>query len=370
MERQLILPTNWDEALVGRVAHLRPAYLYGSLANEATLRPPTSLAARDEEEIEARVAEARAAGIGVTYVMNATCLGNRELSEDGRWAILQRFEWLAGIGVTGIVTANPIVMELLRESHPELELQISVLAGVDAPVKARFFEDLGATVIHLDPQINRDFRRLAAIRRAVDCRLSVVVNEGCVLSCPIRQYHANAISHSAESIEGRYHVDYCYARCSLARLQEPAEYLKSPWIRPEDLGVYESLGIDHFKLAGREKMGEGPSSHTDWIAACAAAYAERRCDDVAELLVGLQSLATPFGEAVDGPRVRIESRALDGFLDLFRKDGCSLDCLTCDHCKRWAARAVRFEGSGGAYRERLLLDLGRIRRGSYWAGTS
>jgi collagenase-like PrtC family protease len=368
MQRRLILPTNWDRSLLAKVEAFEPAYFYGSLPQEATLRPSFVLCETDEYDIEYQIGAARERGVKFIYVMNATCLGNKEYSEDGRWQLLQRLDWVAEIGATGVVTANPYIMELMAENFPALELHISVLAGVDDPMKARFFTDMGAEVIHLDPQINRDFRRLTAIRNAVDCRLSVLVNESCLLSCPIRQYHANMISHSAESVQGQYYVDYCYYKCSVLRGNDPVQYLRAPWIRPEDLGAYEAIGIDFFKVAGREKMGEGPSSHTDWITSVARAYDSRRCHDVTKLLVGLQAIESPFGARIDAPRVTIESSRLDGFLQFFEEHRCDLDCPSCSHCGTWAKRAVRVNRSPADYIERLESDIKTVRVGSYWAG--
>ncbi len=369
MDGKLILPTNWDPELLDHIAPLKPAYLYGSLPMEATGRSALVLPQANEEEIAAQIGRAKDRGIGLTYVMNATCLGNRELSEEGRWEILQRLEWLREVGASGVVTANPYVAELLKKSFPNLELQISVLASVNDPRKAKFFCDLGASIIHLDPQINRDFRRLEAIRRSVDCRLSLVVNEGCLMSCPIRSYHSNMISHSAESIQGKYYVDYCYYRCSFTRNQDVVEYLKSPWIRPEDVHVYEELGIDFFKIGGREKMGEGPSSHTPWIVKVAEAYHSRQCRDVIELLVGIQPPETLSGEAVEAFQVRVDSRKLDGFLRFFQEDRCSLDCSQCSHCEDWAKRCVETRGNPSDYVRQVESDLEKLRVGSYWAGT-
>lgn len=368
MDGKLMLPTNWDPQLIGRIAPLRPAYLYGSLPAEATLRSSLELGRASEEDVALHVGQAAREGIGLVYVMNATCLGNRELSEAGRGELLQRLQWLDEIGAAAVVTANPFVMELVRDNFPRFELHISVLASVDDPRKARYFRDLGAAVIHLDPQINRDFRRLRAIRKAVDCRLSLVVNEGCILSCPIRHYHANLVSHSRESIAGHYHVDHCYLNCALIKSSDPVEYLRAPWIRPEDLALYEELGIDLFKVAGREKMEEA-GSHSDWIAAVASAYHSRRCEDVARLLVGTQPIEPLFGAPVETPWVRVESRKLEGFIQFFKEDRCLLNCEQCDYCGQWAKRAVRIEGEPGAYLAQLRSELARIRLGSYRSST-
>ena len=365
---KLMLPTNFDPELIGQIARFKPTYIYGSLPTEATLRSSLVLAPAGEDDVAAHVSQAAARGIRFAYVMNATCLGNKEYSEEGRGQLLQRLQWVSDIGASAVVTANPFVMELINENFPRLELHISVLASVNDARKAKFFDDLGATVIHLDPQINRDFRRIEAIRKSVECTLSLVVNEGCLLSCPIRQYHSNMISHSGESIASRYYVDYCYYRCALSKVTDPAEHLRSPWVRPEDLAIYEELGIDLFKVAGREKMEEGPSSHTDWIARVAGAYYERRCDDVARLLVGIEPPYTIFGEPPEPVGVRIESAQLDGFLRFFQDDRCLLDCDQCDYCGQWAKRAVRVTGRPGVCAQTLEGDLQTIRVGSYRSG--
>lgn len=155
---KLMLPTNWDPDLLRRIAPVTPEYLYGSLPAEATLRPAFVLSQASEDDIQRHIEEAARDGIKLIYVMNATCLGNREYSEEGRGHLLQRLQWVTEIGAAGVVTANPFLMELMRENFPSLELHISVLAGVSDARKAEFFARLGASVIHLDPQVNRNFR--------------------------------------------------------------------------------------------------------------------------------------------------------------------------------------------------------------------
>lgn len=363
------IPVNWDPRLIDAVAPLRPAYMYGSLPAERSMRTLQQLPDVDEDAVAGYVARAREHGIRLLYVMNATCHGNREMSEEGRWEFLQRCQWVLDAGFSGVTLANPFLMELVARNFPELELHVSLLTGVDEPRKAQFFEQLGATLIYLDPIVARDFRRLRAIRGAVDCKLALVVNEGCILHCPLRDYHTNVISHSRESIRGEYHVDYCYYTCAGQKLTDPAELLRMPWIRPEDLGLYLDEGIDHFKIAGREKMGGDhvPASHTEWIANVARAYHDRRSDNVADLLVGLEGVRSITGELpAEPPQIRIDSRALDGFMRYFTGGHCDMNCRECTYCPAWARRAVSIAGDPQPYVDHVNASLERVRTGSYW----
>ena len=367
LNRKLAIPTNWDPDLLNKVAPLNPAYMYGSLPTEPGMRTVLQLPEIDEDAVTEFVRRAGELGIKFLYVMNATCAGNREMSEEGRWAFLERCQWALDAGFSGVTLANPYLMELARRNFPELELHVSLLTGVDEPRKASFFEQLGATLIYLDPIVARDFRRLRAIRQAVDCKLALVVNEGCVLQCPLRAYHTNVISHSRESIEGQYHVDYCYYTCAAQKLSDPAELLRMPWIRPEDLNLYLAEGIDHFKIAGREKMGDGPSSHTSWIEMVSRAYHACRSDNVAELLVGLEGVQSLTGELpAPPPDLHISSRALDGFMRYFVGGHCDMDCGACTYCEAWARKAVTLTGDPQPYVDHVEASLERIRTGSYW----
>lgn len=367
LDHKLVVPTNWDPDLLDKVASLKPAYMYGSLPTERGMRTQLQLPEIGEDEITEFVKRAGERGIKFLYVMNSTCNGNREMSEDGRWEFLQRCQWILDAGFAGVTLANPFLMEILTRNFPELELHVSLLTGVKDARAARFYEDLGATLIHLDPVVARDFQSLRSIRAAVDLKLSLVVNEGCVLQCPLRDYHTNVISHSRESIEGQYHVDYCYYTCAGQKIANPSELLRMPWIRPEDTLLYLDEGIDHFKVAGREKMGGGPASHSDWIAMVANAYHSGKSDNVAKLLVGLEGIQSLTGEAgPEPPELRIDSGKLDGFIRYFEQGHCDLDCEACTYCDAWARKAVSVHGDARSYLDQVGSSLERIRTGSYW----
>jgi len=69
----------------------------------------------------------------------------------------------------------------------------------------------------------------------------------------------------------RFFIDYCFMRCSRVRLTDPSQFIKSAWIRPEDLAVYEAMGYTSFKLLERGI----PSAE---LLRRVKAYSERRFD--------------------------------------------------------------------------------------------
>jgi len=66
--------------------------------------------------------------------------------------------------------------------------------------------------------------------------------------------------------------------------------------------------------------------------------------------------------------VQIDNRALDGFIDRFKKQGCQdLDCETCRYCHVWADKAVHIDPDWAARMGAIYDDLlGDMDSGSFW----
>jgi len=71
-----------------------------------------------------------------------------------------------------------------------------------------------------------------------------------------------------------YDGDFQYQQiqwCRAARQIDPIEFLMSNFIRPEDLSIYEKMGFNLFKLAGRR-------ASTSWMLNVIDAYQSRNYD--------------------------------------------------------------------------------------------
>ncbi|MBI5542634.1 MAG: hypothetical protein HY901_02005, partial [Deltaproteobacteria bacterium] len=82
-----------------------------------------------------------------------------------------------------------------------------------------------------------------------------------------------------------------------------------------------------------------------------------------------------FGQAASvlfprrGPNpVQIDNRALDGFMERFKKRGCQdLDCEKCRYCHQWADKVVKIDPTWKEKMEAIYKDLlCDIDGGSFW----
>lgn len=352
---ELIVPAAFEERFLDALEGLPVGHLYGSLPGAPSLRSADELPDASAGGLARYVARAGARGIPFYYALNAACMANREFSAEGQRWLVEQLGWLADGGVEGVVLGNPYLVAFARARFPALRIAVSTAAAVDSVDKALFFEDRGADLLYLPEYVNRDLRLLREIRRRVRCRVALLANVGCLLQCPIRSYHISVVSHSGDSHELGTYVDYPLLWCTAEKSRHPAQLLKAPWIRPEDLALYEELGYGEFKLAGREM---DPA----WIEQVARAFAARRWDgDLNDLILGFDHLE-PFGRFP----VRIENRALDGFAEIFRrKHDCRRGCGECTWCDEWAERASRSEGDAADFDARLSRRLERIETGRF-----
>ncbi|HBA59606.1 MAG TPA: peptidase U32 [Elusimicrobia bacterium] len=360
---KLSVAANWDKALLANLKGLPVHSVFAKLGSDVLGggRASYLLPEPTREEVRAYVREARRRKIKFNYLLNPVCTGNREYVASSRREIDKYLEWVAGLGVDYVTVAAPWLLQALKRNYPGLKVVVSALANVNNLQIARFYEDLGADSIVLPEHVNRDFKFLGALRKSVKCDIQLIANMTCLYGCPFQLYHANVISHSSCSGEGaeKFHLDYCVMNCTRARLLRAEEIIKSRWIRPEDLHVYEELGLDHFKLIERYDT-------TATLTKTARAYAARKysgnlldilnakTDPGRQFPVHLKCLrGMNYAQALKLWELRgalylkeqyLDNGALDGFLDFFRRTDCRVtDCGKCGYCKKTAKRAFRLD---------------------------
>jgi collagenase-like PrtC family protease len=348
---QLLVPTNWDPDLILPLSKLEAdVQIYGVL--------PTSMigsggAGPDSvrmgaNQVEEYIEQAHSAGLKFDYLLNAPSMGNMEWDEKTHRQLLIHLNWIASIGADSVTVTIPYLVELIKRQFPQLQVRASTIAHVNSVARAKLFESLGADSITLDININRSFGALKAIRNTVGCELTVLMNNLCLYQCPYEYYHHDGLGHASQNynpLKGSY-VDYCVLRCTLDRLRDVSQVVKCRWVRPEDIHIYEDIGIDMFKISSR-------AMPTEKILRAAEAYSSRHYQgnlyDILNVVTpktGSANSALPGGRGNgigSPPRYYIDNQALEGFVGFFKKQDCSSGCDHCGYCQRIADKAIQFD---------------------------
>jgi collagenase-like PrtC family protease len=360
---QLSVGTNWDPAVPAACAGTAVGDFFASARRTAigSGRPAENLPDPDRAAMEQHIREVHRAGCTFSYLLNPPWADGLEFDPAVRMALVEELEWLRANGVDYVVVAIPYLMEFVRTHFPNFKIKASYSNRVVTVEHARRLVELGAEVVCLHQSVMRDFPLLNAVREALpDTRLQLIVDVSCLPQCPSSWsfHHASACSalsrlHAPASEHGYHSVTYGMAWCHSTRLAHPVDLLKGGFIRPEEVGLYEEVGIDSLKLASRPLT-------TEAIFRKVRAYLARRWEGNLLDIINLVSFGLPdsmlgrtdeggaaaraYAEIKNrfdfGRMVRIDNRALDGFLELFRKRPCPPSCGPCDWCDRFANQAI------------------------------
>jgi collagenase-like PrtC family protease len=398
---------NFDPALFDELDG-QPVYeVYGKLTHDffGGGRPSFYLPQVDRPQLERTVQEAHRRGLEFNYLLNSSSMNNVEFTTRGQRELAALLDWLCEAGVDSVTVSNLFFLRLIKKRWPELKVRISAHRETDNPRKARFWEDNGADCIVVsETTVHREFGILKAMRDAVKVDLSLIVNNWCRQDCAIASNHAVLLSNASRTGAQSFPLDYCSVYCNAWRLEEPVNYVRANWIRPEDLKHYVAIGYSNFKIVER-------NTPTALLGMRVRAYARGRYDG--NLLDLVQNYAYPrsalkkrdedafslrrmakyflkpsevnllrFRDIVDWgkklsmlyPRegdnpVYVDNRALDGFIDRFI-GGFSCedkDCEACRHCHQYAEAAVSLDP---AWRQEMTAQfdqlLEALHDGSMW----
>lgn len=404
---KLSVACNFDDALISGLKGYPVYEVYGKLTSDyfGGGRPSFYLPEVNRAGLADYVKKVHAAGIEFNYLLNASAMGNKEFTREGQRNMEELLDWVDAIGVDSVTVANVFFLRLVKARHPRLKVRVSSHRYTDNARKVRFWVENGADYIVVsEVNIHREFKVLEAMKKAAgDVELQLIVNNWCRQDCAIAGNHAVNLSNASQKGAQGFPLDYSSIICNNIRLNEPVNYLRANWIRPEDLAVYESMGYHNFKIVER-------NTPTQILLERVHAYANRRYDG--NLLDLVQNYAYPiekmgekgkdayskrrmfkyfvkpqavnlfkfkkiieFGKtaSVLYPRigvnpVQIDNRKLDGFLDHFKNFSCQdKDCEECRYCHRWAEKVVKIDPAWKVKMGAIYKDLlGEIDGGAFF----
>lgn len=360
---KISLATNYDDNLIDQIKKYPVYEMYGKLKNDfiGGGRPDNALKDVDREKFEKHVKKVRDAGIRFNYLLNGSCLSNNE--QDTKWQekFIEFLNYLKSIGINALTITNPYILQLVKKYFGnDFYVRISTFACIDCFSKAKYWEDIGADYLCVDfCKINRDFKTLKyMVDNLKHAKIEILVTNSCLKNCPFMITHTSSLSHASSKNNNREgYEDWCLFDCQKKELFNLDEYIKSPWVRPEDIKYYEEIGIEHFKITERDFPTEELIKRTK-------AYVERKYDgNLLDLIQGHGVVENINNEKRDvkerkdiyqeikrvrglgrtrefNRHINIDNSKLDKFIDFFRKGNCQGNCDTCGYCKKIAKKVI------------------------------
>jgi collagenase-like PrtC family protease len=266
-------------------------------------------------------------GIGFNYSLNGSCMNNKEFTSKGLGELIHFLKKLNSIGIKGITVALPSIIEVISSLQLGFEIKLSIISQVNTVNKAMQYKNMGVARIVTDEAINRDFTKLRSINQAFGSKIEIIVNSMCHKDCVYRPFHYNQTSHDSIICTEESINTYYNHRCMTKKAENPEEWLKLCWVRPEDIPFYNEAGIYYFKLQGRHTVHGG-----DPVKAVESYFQQSFSGDLIDLFE-LFNCPYSFG-------VYLDNKKLDGFIKKFYSDGnsCINNCNQCGYCKSYAKK--------------------------------
>ncbi len=384
---KLSVAANWDIELLDGLAQIpEVTSVYAKLPYDLVGggRAGSVLPSVDLDAAAAYIQAAHKRGLSFSYLLNAPCLGNLEQTQEGKERLLAFIGRLVELGVDNVSISNLALVALVRRNYPELSIRGSVLSWPTNLPRLKYQESLGVDPLILPySEFNRDFPALERIRANLSCGIVLFANISCIYHCHYLAEHACSVGHASQENQGgkQTHalLDSYLWQCTRRRLVQPELFLASRWIRPEDLHLYEALGVEEFKIIDRSRS-------TAWLLRATKAYASRRYDGNLLDILSLELLGDPNGfhpsieeqsrkslfqldteerrltlrmfrlrQRLLALNVFIDNAMLADFLEGFREIQCAETfCDDCRYCHRYAERAVRYDRDEAA---RLVAEI-------------
>ena len=266
---KLLVPDNGDPDLVKIISELvkkRSKHHIGEIYGKPTSnivvgsgRANVLFEDISKSEMIRRVKNFQDLGIMYNYTLNGILPRARVIENRGK--IIEELEWVESSPITRVTVANYELAKLANKYSPNVDLCISIFADINNKELIKQWSKLqNVKVINLGMST---FRNIPLLKELVDygkkegVDMSVTPNLGCMTNCIRKEEHAIIKDMASIDMEP-LHYGACTFYCRKLLLENPVEFLKLPIIRPEDIEVYERIGIVSAKLVDRTQK-------TKWI---------------------------------------------------------------------------------------------------------
>ena len=301
--------------------------VYFAVPGFASGRPDAATAEDDLVQLICELRTLRSMNIHLDMLLNGNCYGENAVSQEFRDRIIAMLEWFADEDLQPevITTTSPFVAYTVKKRYEHIEVRASVNMRLDSLTALEYLADKFDS-FYLRRDLQRDLETVALFSdwsKANNKKLCLLANSGCLRNCPYQTFHDNLVAHDSLLRKKNNVKDFmphlCWGRYKDGN--NAADFLRSSWIRPEDVKKYEPY-CSLMKLATRQ--------HSNPRLVLSAYCSESFSGNVFDL-------TEPCFAGVFAPKI-LDNRLLDNE-ELPGK--CGSNCTHCGKCEKIIDKAMR-----------------------------
>lgn len=352
MLNHLKIGSNFDCLLIDKIKEINEKHtgsiideVYGSRRESAklTARPEFRLPDIDRKAFFEYVGRLKKTGIAFNYTLNTSYLGSKEEIQKNERGILEYINFLSCSGVDTITVTLPLMAEYIRSIDKKIGIEISTIAHLDSVTQVAIWKDkYGISKICGNLYKNREIKFLKSLSNYCN-------NNGITLTVMVNEFCGNGLGRGSGATNCIYR-DHCYSlhsigygkddniyrgypmRMCIESRSKASDWLKMQFIRPEDLRLYNTIGINHFKITGR-------TGSLNYILKVTEAYADEYFDgNLLELWKHLETIDTKKDDNTYVPTHYIDNKKLKTFVNFWfeneqhicANEECGVTCTYCD----------------------------------------
>ena len=278
------IATNWDDRLVASFKKFnllskkdKIIELFNSLPFACAI--PSSQISKPE--IEKKIKLIKRQGFCFNYLVNSSVFPDLH-SRKGFKKAMEYITWVEKQKADIVTVGDEKILFFIYKYFPKLKVNISIVLRVKSVKKVNSLIKKYPNIerVTLYQAINRDQNKLiqhvANVHKRHSLRpfkIELLANELCLYDCPLmKKHYALSSKFSQSNTKERAKLLQELAKfdswCNEIRARDPIQFLNVCWIRPEDVEIYEKLGIDILKIAGK-------TASTNYLLRTAKSYMKR-----------------------------------------------------------------------------------------------
>lgn len=209
-----------------------------------------------KEKIAADMLWARSKGLSLDLLINALCYGDEAFTPEQHARVIGALAEMDKLGILPetVTVISPYLAQIVKRDFPKIDIRASVNARVDSIISMEYMAPMFDSY-YISRDLQRDLSTLRAFRkwtRDHGKKLCMLVNGSCLRNCPFHFFHETLNSHSLHrTVAETKRTGIQPSRCiNMYMKKQYEEILRSSWIRPEDLHLYEDE-VDVVKISTR-----------------------------------------------------------------------------------------------------------------------